>query len=113
MEKPRWVRAFSFCSFVLIGSSFGVMAQTKGHGDADPHYKVLHNFQGKPDANGNFDPEEIRGLAADGAGTIYGESVFGGSVTCLLPFDGVCLVAPSPRPAHCNGYASDIPCNLE
>ena len=39
--------AMDTCVFFLFirahGFQFRVMAQTKGHGDADPHYKVLHN----------------------------------------------------------------------
>jgi hypothetical protein len=48
---------------IVVVAIGGADAQTNvAH--ADPHYKVLHNFQGNPDANGNFDPLLVLGMTA-------------------------------------------------
>ena len=70
MTKLGPMQLLYFFLIVLLASSLPAWSQDNDHGGgrkgSNPHYKVLHNFQGNPDANGNFDPEGIRGLASDG-----------------------------------------------
>lgn len=68
---------------------YSVSAQSKS-GQSDPHYQVLHSFQGNPDGNGNFDPLETVGMTADKDGTIYGNAISGGQLGCF-GVTGACL----------------------
>ena len=73
----------------VCGLASSATAQNNS-GQSDPHYKVLHNFQGNPDANGNFDPLLVLGLTADEKGKIYGTSQQGGPLVCF-EIQGFCL----------------------
>lgn len=84
-------RSFSMAVILLIAfAAIGSADAQTNVAHADPHYKVLHNFQGKPDANGNFDPLLVLGITADETGTIYGASQQGGALSCVT-IEGICL----------------------
>lgn len=79
----RKVQSIGLAVLVLLCSLVGSASAQSNSGQSDPHYQVLYNFHGNPDANGNFDPLEVLGMTADGNGTIYGTSVSGGSLSCF------------------------------
>jgi len=94
MGKFRSLWVCFACLLVLLCSGMNALAQDRASRDnrdaQRSRYKVLHNFQGQPDANGDFDPLLIQGLVADAHGNIYGESQHGGPVVCI-PIAGVCF----------------------
>lgn len=94
MWKSRPAHLLAMGVLILCGFCQSALAQSAGQADggrnADPHYDVLHNFQGDPDVNGNFDPLLVQGLVVDHSGAIFGESQRGGSVVCLFFSDGTC-----------------------
>src|SRR5579864_2839094 len=105
-EKVNMAK-FRLLSLVLAGAVMTASGLAQGTEDHEGHrqkherfeYEVLHNFQGKPDAQGNFDPLLVQGFVTDERGTIYGGSLFGGSVGCAFLLNNVCLV-PSTNGAE-------------
>lgn len=88
-------RVTSSLVLLLLALVFARVSNAQNNGQGDPHFKVLHNFQG------GSDPLFVDSLAVDGSGNIFGSSLEGGSLGIngarfVLDHNGEYTLLPSP-----------------